>query len=89
MDYGLVLNGIPIFCDKKSAIAISNNPVQHSRTKHIDIRHHFIKEHVERGTVKLIYVPTEKQLTDIFITPLDETTFNILVSELRMLNMVC
>ena len=89
MDYGLVLNGIPIFCDNTSVIAISDNPVQHSRTKHIDVRHHFIREHVERGTVKLIYVPTEKQLADIFTKPLDETTFNRLVSNLGMLNMVC
>ena len=88
MDYGLVLNGIPIFCDNTSAIDISDNLVQHSRTKHIDIRHHFIREHVKRETIKLIYVPTEKQLGDIFTKPLDETNFNRLVSELRMLNMV-
>ena len=55
MDYGVVLNAIPIFCDNTSAIAISENHVQHSRTKNIDVRHHFIREHVERGTVKLIY----------------------------------
>ena len=89
MDYGLMLNGNPIFCDSISVIAIPDNPVQHSRMKHIDVRHHFIWEHVERGTVKLIYVLTEKQLADIFTKPLDETTFNRLLSELRMLNMVC
>ena len=89
MDYGLVLRDIPIYCDNTSAIAISDNPVQHSRTKHIDIRHHFIREHVEQGTVKLIYVPTDKQLADIFTKPLDEATFNRLVSELGMLNLVC
>ncbi|KAK1387877.1 hypothetical protein POM88_016055 [Heracleum sosnowskyi] len=87
LDYGLVLNNITIYCDNTSAIAISDNPVQHSRTKHIDIRHHFIRENVERGTVKLIYVPTEKQLADIFTKPLDEATFNRLVSELGMLNL--
>ncbi|KAK1363984.1 hypothetical protein POM88_039545 [Heracleum sosnowskyi] len=53
LDYGLVLNNIPIYCDNTSAIAISDNPVQHSRTKHIDIRHHFIREYVERGTVNV------------------------------------
>ena len=72
MDYGFVLNGIPIFCDNTSAIAIFDNPVQHSKTKHIKIRHHFIREHVERGTVKLIYVPTEMQLADIFTKPLEQ-----------------
>ncbi|GJV63518.1 hypothetical protein Tco_1474346 [Tanacetum coccineum] len=52
-DYGYKFNKIPMYCDSKSAIAISCNPVQHSRTKHIDIWFHFIKEHVERGTVEL------------------------------------
>ncbi|GJZ70401.1 hypothetical protein Tco_0633951 [Tanacetum coccineum] len=48
-DYGFHFNKIPIYCDSKSAIAISCNPVQHSRTKHIAVRYHFIKEHVEKG----------------------------------------
>nr|GEV67693.1 hypothetical protein [Tanacetum cinerariifolium] len=47
-DYGFHFNKIPIYCDLKSAIAISCNPVQHSRTKHIAVRYHFIKEHVEK-----------------------------------------
>ena len=85
-DYGLVLNKIPIFCDNTSAIAISNNPVQHTRTKHIDIRYHFIREHVMNGTVELHFVPTVDQIADIFTKPLDEVTFSKLVGELGMLN---
>ena len=85
-DYGLLLNKIPIFCDNTSAITISNNPVQHSRTKHIYIRYHFIREHVMNGTVELHFVPTEQQLADIFTKPLDESTFSRLVCELGMLN---
>ena len=85
-DYGFLLNKISIFCDNTSAIAISNNPVQHSKTKHIDIRYHFIREHVMNGTVELHFVPTEQQLADIFTKPLDEFTFSILVCELGMLN---
>ena len=85
-DYGIDLDHIPIFCDNTSAIAISNNPVQHSRTKHIDIRYHFIREHIMNGTVELQYVPTADQIADIFTKPLDEATFNKLVSELGMLN---
>ena len=57
-DYGLMLSKIPIFCDNTSAIEIFNNPVQHSRTKHIDIMYHFIREHVMNGTVELHLVPT-------------------------------
>ncbi|GJW46539.1 retrovirus-related pol polyprotein from transposon TNT 1-94 [Tanacetum coccineum] len=52
LDYGFRFNKILIYCDSKSAIAISCNPVQHSRTKHINIRYHFIKEHVEKGSYK-------------------------------------
>nr|GEV19582.1 hypothetical protein [Tanacetum cinerariifolium] len=54
MDYGFHFNKIPIYCDSKSAIAISCNPVQHLRTKHIDVRYHFIKEHVKKGTIELL-----------------------------------
>ncbi|GKA55809.1 hypothetical protein Tco_0754881, partial [Tanacetum coccineum] len=66
LDYGYKYNRIPMYCDSKSAIAISCNPVQHSKTKHIDIRYHFIKEHVEKGTVELYFVGTEYQLADLF-----------------------
>ncbi|GJW15249.1 hypothetical protein Tco_0019382 [Tanacetum coccineum] len=60
LDYGYKYNRIPMYCDSKSAIAISCNPVQHSKTKHIDIRYHFIKEHVEKGTVE-IYLSRERK----------------------------
>ncbi|KAJ9541278.1 hypothetical protein OSB04_027784 [Centaurea solstitialis] len=83
-DYGYNFNHIPIYCDSKSAIAISCNPVQHTRTKHIDIRYHFIKDHVERGTIELYFVNTEYQLADLFTKPLDEKRFNFLISKLGM-----
>ncbi|GKC09350.1 hypothetical protein Tco_1000960 [Tanacetum coccineum] len=66
LDYGYKYNKIPMYCNSKSVIAISCNPVQHSRTKHIDIRYHFIKEYVEKGTVELYFVRTEYQLVDLF-----------------------
>ena len=86
LDYGLQVERISIFCDNTSAIAITENPVQHSRTKHIDIKYHFIREYVMNGTVELHFVPSEKQLADIFSKPLVESTFSRLVSELGMLN---
>ncbi|GJR90581.1 copia protein [Tanacetum coccineum] len=58
LDYGYKYNRILMYCDSKSAIAISCNPVQHSKAKHIDIRYHFIKEHVEKGTVELYFFRT-------------------------------
>ena len=86
-DYGLMLNKIMIFRDNTSVIAICRKPVHHSRTKHIDIRHHFIQEHVMNGTVKLHFVPKRYQIADIFTIPLDESTFSKLVGELGMLNL--
>ncbi|GJT31215.1 retrovirus-related pol polyprotein from transposon TNT 1-94, partial [Tanacetum coccineum] len=65
-DYGFHFDKIPMYCDSKAAIAISCNPVQHSRTKHIDVRYHFIKEQVEKGIVELFFVGTEYQLADLF-----------------------
>ncbi|KAJ9542492.1 hypothetical protein OSB04_028998 [Centaurea solstitialis] len=81
-DYGYSFNHIPIYYDSKSAIAITCNTVQHTRTKHIDIRYHFIKDHVERGTIELYFVNTEYQLADLFTKPLDEKLFNFLISKL-------
>ncbi|GKA05734.1 hypothetical protein Tco_0684854 [Tanacetum coccineum] len=64
--YASLNNSIPLYCDNKSAIALCCNNVQHSRSKHIDIRHHFIREQVEKGVVELYFVRTEYQLADIF-----------------------
>ncbi|GJZ79993.1 retrovirus-related pol polyprotein from transposon TNT 1-94 [Tanacetum coccineum] len=83
-DYGFHFNKIPIYCDSKSAIAISCNPVQHSRTKHIDVRYHFIKEHVEKGTIELYFVKTDYQLADLFTKALPVDRFNYLVRRLGM-----
>ncbi|GJW53674.1 hypothetical protein Tco_0097759 [Tanacetum coccineum] len=66
-DYGFEYNKIPLYCYSQSAIAISCNPLQHSRTKHINVRYHFIKEQVERGIIKVYFVRTEYQLADMFM----------------------
>nr|GEY07540.1 retrovirus-related Pol polyprotein from transposon TNT 1-94 [Tanacetum cinerariifolium] len=84
-DYGFHFNKIPIYCDSKSAIAISCNPVQHSRTKHIAVRYHFIKEHVEKGTIELYFVKTDYQLADIFTKALSADRFNYLVRRLEQM----
>nr|GFC21489.1 copia protein [Tanacetum cinerariifolium] len=78
-DYGFHFNKILIYCDSKSAIAISCNPVQHSRTKHIVVRYHFIKEHVQKGTIELYFFKTDYQLADIFTKALPADRFNYLV----------
>nr|GEU53193.1 retrovirus-related Pol polyprotein from transposon TNT 1-94 [Tanacetum cinerariifolium] len=76
---------VSIFCDNTSAIAISNNPVLHSRTKHIDIKYHFIKDHILKGDIELYFIPTDLQLDDIFTKPLAEPSFTRLVAELAKL----
>ncbi|GJR36082.1 retrovirus-related pol polyprotein from transposon TNT 1-94 [Tanacetum coccineum] len=83
-DYGFHFDKIPMYCDSKAAIAISCNPVQHSRTKHIDVRYHFIKEQVEKGIVELFFVGTEYQLADLFTKALSEDRFKYLVRRLGM-----
>ncbi|GKC93327.1 retrovirus-related pol polyprotein from transposon TNT 1-94 [Tanacetum coccineum] len=84
LDYGFRYNKIPMCCDSHSAIAISCNPVQNSCTKHINIRYHFIKEHVERGTIELYFVGTEYQLADLFIKALPKERFEYLVHRIGM-----
>ncbi|KAJ9544070.1 hypothetical protein OSB04_023777 [Centaurea solstitialis] len=84
-DYDIQLSKIPIYCDNTSAIAIANNPVLHSKTKHIEVRYHFIRDHVMNGDIELHFVPTEYQLADLFTKPLDVTRFNMLISELGMM----
>ncbi|GJY99198.1 retrovirus-related pol polyprotein from transposon TNT 1-94 [Tanacetum coccineum] len=78
-------NRIPMYCDSKSAIAISCNPVQHSRTKHIDIRYHFIKEHVEKGTVELYFVGKEYQLADLFTKAIPKERFEYLIHRIEFI----
>ncbi|GKE31828.1 hypothetical protein Tco_1451150, partial [Tanacetum coccineum] len=79
-DYGFAYNHIPLYCDNKSAIALCYNNVQHSRSKHIDIRHHFIKEQVEKGVVELYFVRTEYQLADIFTKALPRERFEFILT---------
>jgi hypothetical protein len=67
-----------INCDNTSAIDIFKNPVQHSRTKHIDIRHHFLRDLVESQVVALSFIPTNNQLVDILTKPLDGSRFESL-----------
>ncbi|GJV83212.1 retrovirus-related pol polyprotein from transposon TNT 1-94, partial [Tanacetum coccineum] len=74
-DYCLNYNKILLYYDSQSAIAISCNPVQHSRTKHVHTRYHFIKEQVENGIIELYFVRTEYQLADMFTKTLPEDRF--------------
>ena len=84
-DYGIHLKQVPLYCDNERAIKIANNPVQHSKTKHIEIRHHFLRDHVMKEDIDIIHVNTEEQLADIFTKPSDEKRFCKLRCELNIL----
>ncbi|KAK6142848.1 hypothetical protein DH2020_023196 [Rehmannia glutinosa] len=83
-DYGLHSDILTIYCDNSSTIYISKNPVQHSRTKHIDIRHHFIRDLVEKNIIRIEYIGTENQLAGIFTKALDFERFSTLRKSLGL-----
>ncbi|GJV54494.1 retrovirus-related pol polyprotein from transposon TNT 1-94 [Tanacetum coccineum] len=82
-DYGFTFNKIPLYCDNKSVITLCCNNVQYSKTNHIDVRYHFIKEQVENGIVELYFVRTEYQLADIFTKLFPRERFNFLIEKLE------
>jgi hypothetical protein len=86
LDYGVKFDCIPLLCDNESAVKIATNLVQHKRTKHIDIRHHILRDHVSKGDIVMEGVRTDDQLVDIFTKTLDETRFCKLRSELNVIN---
>ncbi|GKE79917.1 hypothetical protein Tco_1549917 [Tanacetum coccineum] len=83
-DYGLGFNKISMYCDNKSTISLCCNNVQHSRSKHIDIKFHFIKEQVENGAVELYFVNMGYQLADIFTKALGKERIGFLINKLGM-----
>ncbi|GLT88133.1 hypothetical protein SLE2022_061720 [Rubroshorea leprosula] len=84
LDFGITMDHIHIKCDNTSAINLTKSPIQH--TKHIEIRHHFIRDHVANGDVDLLFVDTKNQLADIFTKPLDRDRFFFIRNELGMLD---
>jgi hypothetical protein len=85
-DYGYKLSKVPLLCDNESAICMADNPIEHSRIKHIDIRYQFLRDHQQRGDITINYVSTHYQLADIFTKPLDEKTFSKLRNKLNVLD---
>jgi hypothetical protein len=85
-DFGYNLRKVPLLCDNESAICLADNLVEHSRTKHIDIWHHFLRDHQQMGYIDVCHISTENQLADIYTKPLDEKRFCGLRSELNVLD---
>ncbi|GJZ42555.1 retrovirus-related pol polyprotein from transposon TNT 1-94 [Tanacetum coccineum] len=85
IDYDVRLDDVPIMCDNKGAIDLSKNPVQHSRTKHIKIRHHFLRDNVQKGHISIEKVPSVDNIADILTKPLKRESFNYLRLGLGMM----
>ncbi|GKA91417.1 retrovirus-related pol polyprotein from transposon TNT 1-94 [Tanacetum coccineum] len=88
IDYGVRLDDIPIMCDNKGAIDLSKNPVQHLRTKHIEIRHHFLCDNVQKGNISIEKVTSEDNIADILTKPLKREPFNYLRLGLGMMEQI-
>nr|GEV22758.1 copia protein [Tanacetum cinerariifolium] len=88
IDYGIRLDNVPIMCDNKEAIDLSKNPIQHSRTKHIEIRHRFLRDNVQKGNISIEKVASEDNIADIFTKLLKHEVFNYLTLGLRMMELI-
>jgi hypothetical protein len=85
-DFGIKFKQVPLLCDNEYAVKLTNNPIQYARTKHIDVRHHFIRDHQQKGGICIESVGTDDQLADIFMKPLDEKRVSKLRNELNILD---
>lgn len=83
-DYRILESNIPIFCDNTSAIFLSKNPILHSKAKHIEIKHHFIRDYIHKGVLSLNFVDTDHQWANIFTKPLAEDRFNFILKNISM-----
>ncbi|GKB15038.1 retrovirus-related pol polyprotein from transposon TNT 1-94 [Tanacetum coccineum] len=88
IDYYIRLDDVLIMCDNKGAIDLSKNPVQHSRTKHIEIRHHFLRDNVQKGNISIEKVASEDNIANIFTKPLKREVFNYLRLGLGMMELI-
>jgi hypothetical protein len=86
LNYGYKLSKVSLICDNESAICMADNYVEHSHTKHIEIRYHFLRDLQQKGDITVEYVGTHNQLVDIFTKTLDEKTFSKLRNKLSVLD---
>ncbi|WJX72495.1 hypothetical protein P8452_56374 [Trifolium repens] len=83
-DYNITESSIPLYCDNTAAIHLSKHPILHSRAKHIEIKHHFIRDYVQKGTIDIQFIDTEHQWPDIFTKPLAIEHFEFIKKNLNM-----
>jgi hypothetical protein len=83
-DYQVRINSIPLMCDNTATICLSKNSILHSRAKHIEIKHHFIRDYVQKGVINIQFIDTEHQWADIFTKPLAIDKFDLIKKNLNM-----
>nr|GEW85368.1 copia protein [Tanacetum cinerariifolium] len=88
IDYDIRLDNVLITCVNKGATDLSKNPIQHSRTKHIEIRLHFLRDKVQMGNISIVKVASEDNIADIFTKPLKRKVFNYLRLGLEMMELI-
>jgi hypothetical protein len=81
-DFGVMFERVPLMCNNTSAISIAKNLVFHERMRHLERKHHLLRDHVEKGDIEMRYIDTERQLADIFTKPIDASRFASLWGEL-------
>jgi hypothetical protein len=81
-DFRMIFERVSLMCDNTSAISIAKNPVFHKRMRHLERRHHFLRDHVEKGDIEMRYIDIERQLTIIFTKPLNSSCFAALREEI-------
>ncbi|GJX74334.1 hypothetical protein Tco_0312929 [Tanacetum coccineum] len=86
LDYGFNFMNTKIYIDNKSTICIVKNPVYHSKTKHVEIRHHFIKDSYEKKVIQVMKIHTDHNVADLLIKAFDVSRFQFLIASIRMLN---
>jgi hypothetical protein len=81
-DFRVIFERVPLMCNNTSAISAAKNPVFHKRMRHLERRHHFLRDHVKKGDIEMRYIDTKRRLADIFTKPLDASHFAALWGEI-------
>jgi hypothetical protein len=81
-DFGVSFETVSLMCDNTNVILVAKNPVFHKRMRHLERRHHFLRDQVEKGDIEMMYIDTERQLANIFTKPLDVSCFTDLRREI-------
>jgi hypothetical protein len=74
-NFGVIFERVQLMCDNTSAISVAKNSVFHKKMRHVERRHHFLRDHIKKEDIEMRYINTKRQLADIFTKPLDSSRF--------------